>query len=66
MDIYHQDGVDFRKDEVEWFAQRINTSASGACIVPYYLVTKYKHITGVERDNAIIRNKILTLCAEYL
>ena len=62
----YQDGIDFQEEEIKWFAQRINTSASGTCIVPTYLITKYKSLTGVNKDNAIIKSRILNLCEEYL
>ena len=53
--------------QIEWFAERIDTSGTGRIIVKSGLVAKFKKIfPDSALSNDYIRNEIVTQCQKFI
>ncbi len=51
------------KYNAEWYAKSVSESKTGKLLVPYFLVKKYRVISGnYEDDSSIIRANIINEC----
>jgi hypothetical protein len=54
-------------EQIQWFAERIDTSATGVVIVKSSLVTKFKKMFPEEHlSNEMARTQIIRNCQEFI
>lgn len=56
-----------KSEDIEWFANRLNTSSTGHVIVPSYVVKKYRKLKNdFHSDATVIRSIIIDLCTDLI